>query len=168
MLGDSAADWDEDRGVTLVRWEVGPTSTSSPDPPSSLLPPPPPPPPSLADTDHPCWLLVISVEEHNDRINTWLTGHNCLGKKSLWNFAKYFNSNLLKLQCSSVALFDIPEGVPWSMNWISTFQWISWKVFLWIFLNFCVKVHHKRLIPDIKPELKSKLFSGTISSVSSL
>ena len=100
MLGDSAADWDEDRGVTLVRREeVGPTSSSPGGPPSSHYSPPPPPP-SLADTDHPCWLRMSSVEEHNDKINTWLSGQNCLGKKSFWNRAEYL---IGKLQCNRVA-----------------------------------------------------------------
>ena len=96
MWRDSAADWDEDWGVTLVRWEGGGTDLSSP--PSFQHQPPPPL--SLADTDHPPWLLVFSAEEHNDKINTGLSGENCLGKKSFWNRAEYL---IGKLQCNRVA-----------------------------------------------------------------
>ena len=151
MLGDSAADWDEDRGVTLVRWEE-----VRPGPPSHQSPPPSPS--SRADTDHPGWLLVTSVQEHSDKTNTGLSGQHCLGKKSLWKKKKNIII-LIFLSCTVVAwhLFDIPSGVPWSMNWISTFQWISWKVSLWIFLNIWVGSSSQKT--DRRSNLSSKVNS---------
>ena len=105
MLGDSAADWDEDRGVTLVRREeVGPTSSSPGGPPSSLLPPLPATSTSLPGR-YGSSLLASCVfcggtQRQDKHLAVWT---KLPWKEIILEVSRIINYNLFKLHCSGVA-----------------------------------------------------------------